>query len=374
MRARSGSADHVAHRTAADRASPTGSWKTTCIVALAALAATRRGGRARRRPSTSTEPAVGVDQAQQAARERRLARARLADERHRPRPADVEVDACHGADGHLALRRRGTRLIEAADPDERRCDGRSPRSRLPSGLHGQTRPARGPPSATVTRPPPAPARWHAARCPAPTVAQQRPLDAAAIDRDRTAIGERAAHQRCRTSAGTVPGIERSAARARSPAAARPPAGRACTGAAGVANSASAVAAVSTTRPAYSTTTRSHTARTTPRSWVMNSTLKPALLLEPADELAGSGPRWSRRARSSARRRSAAAGGTAAPCAIIARWSMPPDSWCGYARMTRSDVGQPDVREHLADARFGLAAFGRPHRARRARSRIWRADA
>ncbi len=46
---------------------------------------------------------------------------------------------------------------------------------------------------------------------------------------------------------------------------------------------------------------------------------------------GSAPGSSRRARWSARRRSAARGSQASAMAIITRWRMPPDSWCGYWR-------------------------------------------
>ena len=86
-------------------------------------------------------------------------------------------------------------------------------------------------------------------------------------------------------------------------------------------------ASSTLRPAYITTTRCAVSATTPRSWVISTTAVP-----------------NSRCRSPIRSRicawivtsSAVVGSSAistfgrhaSAIAIIARWRMPPDSWCG----------------------------------------------
>ena len=45
---------------------------------------------------------------------------------------------------------------------------------------------------------------------------------------------------------------------------------------------------------------------------------------------------------------------ASAMAIITRWRMPPESWCGYSRTRRAGVGDADQRQHLDGARLGVA--------------------
>ena len=141
-----------------------------------------------------------------------------------------------------------------------------------------------------------------------------------------------------------------ACRARSRASAPRRAGPACRDAAGERNS-SATGASSTLRPAYITITRSAISATTPRSWVISMIAAPT-----------------RRFRSRIRSRicawivtsSAVVGSSAissfglqaSAIAIITRWRMPPESWCGYSRTPARRLRDADQRQHLDRARLG----------------------
>ncbi len=96
--------------------------------------------------------------------------------------------------------------------------------------------------------------------------------------------------------------------------------------------------VSTTWPQYMTATSSAIWLMTPRSWVMNRMDGAVSLASGRSSASRSGPEWSRPAPWSARRRSAASGLQASAMAIITRWRMPPESWCGYCLATTSGFG------------------------------------
>src|SRR6516165_317667 len=102
---------------------------------------------------------------------------------------------------------------------------------------------------------------------------------------------------------------------------------------------SATGASSTLRPAYITMTRSATSATTPRSWVMRMMAAPTRCLRSVMRLricawmvTSSAVVGSSAIRSFGRQASA--------MAIITRWRMPPDSWCGYSRARRRGSAMP----------------------------------
>ena len=133
----------------------------------------------------------------------------------------------------------------------------------------------------------------------------------------------------------------------------PARGRRCRGAADRRGARSAVR-VSTICPAYITQVRSHTAPARSRSWVMNSSASPrsrrsssriaitSAWVVTSSAVVGSSASSSRGSDSSA-------------VAIMTRWSMPPDSSCGYCRSRVSRVVDPDLLEPLG----GPAARPRP---------------
>ena len=84
---------------------------------------------------------------------------------------------------------------------------------------------------------------------------------------------------------------------------------------------------STTWPAYITTTRSAISATTPMSCVIRTTAEPNSAPS-VGSAPGSAPGSSRRAPWSARRRSGGSGLQESAIAIITRWRMPPENWCG----------------------------------------------
>ena len=102
---------------------------------------------------------------------------------------------------------------------------------------------------------------------------------------------------------------------------------------------SATGASSTLRPAYMTMTRSAISATTPRSWVMSTIAAPDAALE--SRIRSRICAWivtsSAVVGSSAIR---SFGLQASAMAIITRWRMPPESWCGYSRTRRSGSGMP----------------------------------
>ena len=179
---------------------------------------------------------------------------------------------------------------------------------------------------SVTRPPPR-GRRGGSRPPRGRAARARRAEAGCGSprrRARSAARTRSSWP-ARRATGRARG-SRPAARDRRPCAGRRRAGRACTGCCGAANS-SSTGASSTVRPAYMTTTRSATSATTPRSWVMSTIAVPRR--SRSSRITSSTPAWI--VTSSAVVGSSAistAGSQATAMAIITRWRMPPDSWCG----------------------------------------------
>ena len=80
--------------------------------------------------------------------------------------------------------------------------------------------------------------------------------------------------------------------------------------------------------AYMTITRSQMSAMTPRSCEISRIAVSSCCAQLASSARAPAPGWSRRAPSSARRRSAACGLQASAMAIITRWRMPPENWCG----------------------------------------------
>ena len=110
------------------------------------------------------------------------------------------------------------------------------------------------------------------------------------------------------------------------------------GCCGCANS-SPDGASSTLRPAYMTITRSATSATTPRSWVMRTIAVPRR--SRMSRIRSRMPAWI--VTSSAVVGSSAIstfGLQATAIAIITRWRMPPESWCGYSSIRRVGAGMP----------------------------------
>ena len=131
------------------------------------------------------------------------------------------------------------------------------------------------------------------------------------------------------SAGTVPGISAKTARslAALPSAAprSKPRSPSVYGCCGESNRA-VTGAVSTIRPAYITATRSAVSATTPRSWVMRINARPSRARSRKISRICACVVTSRAVvGSSAITRS---GSQAIAMAIMARWRIPPDIWCG----------------------------------------------
>ena len=288
---------------------PTGSWKTTCIVApqLAQRRALRAAEHVRAR-RTRSSPRVDIDEAQEAAGERRLARAGLADQAVDLARRDVEVDPRDRADGSRC-RRPWNRLTRPRTRSERR--DQSPRSATARPVPAAGTPTRRAGARHWASCAGRSERWQAADGPHRRLAQQRPLDAAAIEGDRAAVGEGAAGQRARCPRAPTPGSVRSGPPRRASAWHRrqqpPRVGM-------LRRREQRVGRSPSPRPVPRTAPRPGRTRlrTTPRSWVMSITLKPASSLEPPEELQDLGRDGHVERRWSARRRSAGAAGTAAP--------------------------------------------------------------
>ena len=166
--------------------------------------------------------------------------------------------------------------------------------------------------------------------------------------------------------GTRPAISASLPRppssARSPVSAPRRAVRAYRDASGRRRSRS-TGASSTLRPAYITTTRCAISATTPRSCVISMIAEPSRVFRSrirsricawivtSSAVVGSSAISSRGLQASA-------------MAIITRWRMPPDNWCGYSRTRRAGRGDADQGQHLDRLRLGVArvhALVQPHR-------------
>ncbi len=126
-------------------------------------------------------------------------------------------------------------------------------------------------------------KWHAARVPEPL---------------SSSGGSSCEHSSCALGSGCGSGTPRAgwpgSARRRSAAAGprrggrgqppgRPPAARPCMGGAG-SRTAASPGPISTIRPRYMTATRSHMWRTTDRSWAMNTSVRPKLALQVAQQV------------------------------------------------------------------------------------------
>ena len=107
----------------------------------------------------------------------------------------------------------------------------------------------------------------------------------------------------------------------------------------------AVVPCSITRPAYITTTRSAISATTPMSCVMSRIAVPfsRCRSRSRSRICACTVTSSAVVGSSAIRMS---GRQASAIAIITRWRMPPESWCGYSSTRRSGVGNADLLQHL----------------------------
>ena len=98
-------------------------------------------------------------------------------------------------------------------------------------------------------------------------------------------------------------------------------------------------ASSTLRPAYITTTRCAISATTPKSWVISMIALPSRVFR--SRIRSRICAWM--VTSSAVVGSSAIsslGLQASAMAIITRWRMPPESWCGYSRTRRLAAGMP----------------------------------
>src|SRR3954471_2808560 len=186
----------------------------------------------------------------------------------------------------------------------------------------------------------------------------------------SARGQRGANAQAAGSSasdGTRPGISRSlpcssAAPGRGIAPSRPIVYGCC----GCAYS-SRTGASSTLRPAYMTITRSAMSATTPRLWVISTIAVPSR--SRMSRIRSRMPAWI--VTSSAVVGSSAIrifGSQASAIAIITRWRMPPDSWCGYSWMRRSGAGMR-TRSSSSIARFRASRRDSP-RWCRSTSPIW----
>ena len=166
--------------------------------------------------------------------------------------------------------------------------------------------------------------------------------AAQLGRQRAAPGEGAADDRlaqARHQAGDLrqpaaPAVAAATTRASAPS----PAARACRDAADGRRS-RRTGASSTLRPAYITTTRSAISATTPRSCVISMIAEPSRVFR--SRIRSRICAWI--VTSSAVVGSSAIssfGLQASAMAIITRWRMPPESWCGYSRTRRAGAGMP----------------------------------
>ena len=174
-------------------------------------------------------------------------------------------------------------------------------------------------------------RWQAAACSASPATGARAA-ALARGRRRSRSGQRGVEGGSR--AGRSISVRRHARDRRQPLRRRRVEPRqraeqapACTGAR-ARRRASSTSAVSTIRPAYITSTRSATLGDDAEVVRDQDDRRAELALQVLHQRRGSAPGSSRRARWSARRRSAASGLQASAIAIITRWRMPPENWCG----------------------------------------------
>jgi hypothetical protein len=111
--------------------------------------------------------------------------------------------------------------------------------------------------------------------------------------------------------------------------------------------------------------------TTPRSWVIRI-IAMSSSRAGRRSVRGSAPGSSRRAPWSARRRSAARDRSIRPMAIITRWRMPPDNWCGYWPRRRVRIGDTDEVEQF-DRFFAHASDADDNPREMDASVIWPAD-
>jgi hypothetical protein len=107
-----------------------------------------------------------------------------------------------------------------------------------------------------------------------------------------------------------------------------------------------LASSTTLRPAYITTTRSATSATTPRSCVISTIAAPTSVLQVAHELEDLRLHSSRRARWSARPRSAASGRRPAPWRSSRAGACRPRAGAGTRVTRRSGFRDADQRQHL----------------------------
>ena len=121
--------------------------------------------------------------------------------------------------------------------------------------------------------------------------------------------------------------------------------------------AAATSQYSTTCPAYMTATRSAVSATTPRSWVMSRTAMPSSACRrlSSSRICAWMVTSSAVVGSSAMR---IAGRQASAMAIITRWRIPPDIWCGYSSTRCSGSGMP-TRRSISMARSRAALRSTP---------------
>ena len=237
--------------------------------------------------------------------ERRLAAARLADQAQRLAARDRQVDAVDGAQ-HV-VRPAAQRARPASAEREVHVEARAPRAAAqPPAITGS--------SCTARRRRVVVDAGGAARS-----ASDRPQRL--VDRRAVGLRELAARVRSgspsggRTRSGGMPGIDRSASRTSSKSGTE----RSSAQRVRVAGRAEDLVDACRSRPPGRRTSRParwQVWATTARSWVTNTTLSAALLAQRAQQLAGSDPGSSRRARSSARRRASAAARRTSAIAII----------------------------------------------------------
>ena len=245
------------------------------------------------------------------ARERRLAAARLADEREHLARADGEVRRRR----RRARPRRGAREASTSRSRDARAAGRRRRPWSPprGPVVRQRLPVEHP---HARRPPPGPAGHSsiAAREHTGRTSGQRGWNGQP-DGQVARVG-RVAGQAGRVPSGT-PGPRSPGTRRRA---------HACTGARAAANT-SRSGPSSTIRPAYMTASRRQTAASVDRSWVMNRTASPNVVCRSRS----SRSTWACTITSSAVVGSSATssrGSHASASAISTRWRWPPESWCG----------------------------------------------
>ena len=300
--------------------------------------------------------------------DRGLAAAGLADQAERLARADVEDYVGDRADrADLALQHRAAGHREVLH----QVLGREHDSSPTAAVSGEGLPPAGP---TCGRPP------------------QLAVDRASAraDREEAAVdgasGVLAARARARSVAAAVRSRTGTAARTGSRAAGRsgPAAGRGwCTAArwpsgrllrqraeqrlgVGVARVGEqrGVSVVSTILPAYMTATRSARPAITPRSWVTRMTAMPSRCRR--SSISSRICFWI--VTSSAVVGSSAIssfGSQASAIAIITRWRMPPENWCGYSSTRSAGLRHADQAEHLDGPVQGLLLGRRPRCSRTA---------